>query len=334
MDWTTYLNRIQVEGINRRDRETNRYKNIILNKSTENPACKKVNYKGNQIWLTINDGKKDYLKEFCTLPNQFIYTGDYIEWLNNYWLVYEADDDNEIYVNGKMQECNYLLKWQNSSGEIIERWVITQNAVQYNNGESGNKTITLGSDQLMIYIPFDSETIKLRRGKRFFISNDLEEPIVYKLTRPDSTTYVRNGHGYLCVMVTEDLTNSSVDRPDLWLCDYIKPVPSTLPPDGTQNLLHMKIPCSNYNIRPTGRDRVFIAHLYNSEGIEITTDIEYIWTVTSNISSYITYSAIANVLSISLSKTYQGLGEEITITCSSKFTGQADTIKLKVQEVF
>ena len=45
-------------------------------------------------------------------------------------------------------------------------------------------------------------------------------------------------------------------------------------------------------------------------------------------------TVVDNVLKISLSKEYEDLGDEITITCSSKYTGQQETIVISTKGVF
>ena len=75
---------------------------------------------------------------------------------------------NDVYYEGKMIQCNYLLRWQLSSGEIIKRWANIVSASKYDVGENGNNTLVLSSNNYAILIGFCNEGFELE-GKRVFI---------------------------------------------------------------------------------------------------------------------------------------------------------------------
>ena len=96
----------------------------------------------------------------------------------------------------------------------------------------------------------------------------------------------------------------------------------------------MKINCPNLEIKPTGYPKTLTAILYNTKTGETIPDIVYEWNIQSDISEFISYTVVDNVLKISLSKEYENFGDEIAITCSSKYTGQQETIVISTKGVF
>ena len=159
-----YSARMSLRGSTQRERELNRLKSDIIRKAPNSLSYKNVKLNGEPTQLIINTGTQPYYKEFQSLPNQEINIGDYIEWANSHWIVVTCDFDDEIYRDGKLNQCNYLLKWQNELGEIIERWAVIQSASKYNDGTTSNNVISLGSDQLSIIIPLDDESLKLKKS--------------------------------------------------------------------------------------------------------------------------------------------------------------------------
>ena len=341
-----YTARMTQYGTTQRERIVNRLKTNLNNKLQDNPSYKSVKLNGKETHLIINTSTKPYYKEFQSLPDQKILAGDYVEWADSMWLVLNADSDDEVYTDGNLRQCQHCIYWQKSDGTIVSRYAYTENASAYNNGEAGNHTITLQSNQFMVYLPYDEETAELDNGKRVHMSRSNSKCKPYELTRPDDVTYGFGKKGVLNIIFTQTQYNQGNDKlitledgTQAWICDYIDssstpqpPQPSN--PDETADLWNMKIDCSNLEIKPTGYQKTLTATLYNTKTGETIPDIVYEWNVQSSISEFISYTVVDNVLKISLSKEYEDFGDEITITCSSKYTGQQETIVITTKGVF
>lgn len=326
MDWDLYNKRININGSTQRDRNLNTLKINISNKASASLSYKDVLINGLEQNLFIDSGTKSTIKNIKSLPNKSFNLGDIVDFANCKWLITEADSDDEVYVDGKIQECNYLLKYQDENAKIIETWIVSQNAAQYNNGESGNKTIVLGSDQLMLFIPYNTDTVKLRRGKRFFIDNNKVNPMAYKLTRPDTTSFVKNRKGYISLIVTEDVTVGANDRPDLMLCDYIE---STTPPVDPSNWImeieYLGIP----TLKIGGNYKTFTAKLYdNNKNLMPVTPI---WTFNKH-SSSLDVITTENEIKIKTNNVNLS-GEIITLTVTDSHSNIAKSVQLTVVEL-
>lgn len=277
--------------------------------------------------------------------------GDYIEWNNQIWLVTLLDTDDKTYHSGYMYLCTVPLRWQNSEGKVIERYAYSEDFTKYSSGTIGNNTITIGDNQYGLTLPIDSETRKLTRDMRFPIDfEDAEKPDIYKLTNRkvnlNNNEYFSRG-GTMILTMSYDAFNADEDKrvvmdngKEVWVCNYTEvSIPTTPPsepskPDETTDLWNMKIDCPNIEIKPTGYPKTLTATLYNTKTGETIPDIVYEWNVQSSISEYLSYTINENILKLSLSKEYSSFGDDIFITCNSKYTGQTYTIKLITKGVF
>ena len=275
-----YTARINLHGTTQRERMVNRTKANLQNKVVDSLSYKKIKLNGIETQLVINEGTQPYYKEFESMPGQEINIGDYIEWANSWWLVTTCDYDDELYRNGKLQQCNYLLKWQNELGEIIERQAVVLSASKYNDGLAESNVISLGSDKLSINIPLDAEALKLKKsmGKKFFIDNNKEDPTAYLLANTGNVADTYNGHGITHWIVEECAYTASKDDLKYGVCDYISP---TTPPedDNETAILTAKIE-GNINLK-IGFERTYIASIVDKSGNSVEWDDAYSWNVVS-----------------------------------------------------
>ena len=161
--------------------------------------------------------------QFDALIDFPIVVGDllYDKRRNLYWICIESFDRDEILCAGKLVRCNYIMKWQDDDKNIFEYPVFEINSTQYNSGEFGDKTMTLGSSQHLITAIADKNTIALNHGHRFFWDRNTVDPTVFKLTQND-TTAMNYDKGLVKITVTEDQYNPKTDSIENWLCDYFK----------------------------------------------------------------------------------------------------------------
>lgn len=282
-----YTARINFKGTTQRERNVNRLKDDILKNLHENPSYKSVLLNGSETSVSITDGTKPYYKEFQSLPGQKIVAGDYIEWSNYTWLVYTADCDDEIYIDGELRQCQYKIYWQDSYSNILSRYAWIQNASAYNNGEQGNSTLTLQSNQFMVYIPYDKDTEMLDNGTRIHISKSNRNCRPYKLTRPDDITYKYGEKGVLNIIFTQCQYNQETDKlitlednSQVWICDYHSPTDSPAPPIPNETT-DLSVSISGGTTLRCGRVKSWTVKFTNKDGSEVT-DYDFKWNVVSD----------------------------------------------------
>lgn len=202
--------------------------------------------------LIIKDTDNNtFKKKIKSRPSEPFNLGDYIEWNNQIWLVTLVDTDDKAYHSGYMYLCTVPIRWQNSDGKIIERYVYAEDFTKYSNGVTGNNTITIGDNQYGLTLPVDEETKKLKRDMRFPIDfDDSEQPDIYKLTnrkvKLSDNQYFGRG-GTMIVTMSFDAFNPNDDKKvvmdngqEVWICNYnnshtpLPPTPSE--PDETTDL--------------------------------------------------------------------------------------------------
>lgn len=85
---------------------------------------------GQQRDLSIINSDNLDMKTLLSLPDEDLPHGGLVEWMNNRWLIIEKDANNEVYTRCKMRQCNYLLRWVNPLGMIVERWCIIEDGTK------------------------------------------------------------------------------------------------------------------------------------------------------------------------------------------------------------
>lgn len=221
--------------------------------------------------------------------------GMYVFFEGGYWLIIGFPGTNGIYEKATMSLCQFKLRWQNSDGQIIERWAYTEDFTKYSNGLTGNNTLTIGDNQYGLTLPIDSETKKLKRDMRFPIDfDDCEQPDVYKLTNRKVKLNDNNSSGHggtMIVTMSFDAFNPNDDKKvtmengqEVWICNYNNshtPLPLTpQPPDETTDL--RCVISGNKNLK-NGYTRTYTALLFDKNDTAINwDDTLYYWNVQSD----------------------------------------------------
>lgn len=195
MGMSRYEARVLLKGMTERDRRIARIKDDMISKIIHNPSYKKnaliTDSYGDErhVGLVINSGTQEYYKEFEALPNTEIYAGDYVHWGRGVWVVQSCSTDDETYKRGQLWECNWLMKWENDNGDIVERWCFASSASKYNEGVEEDKVFILGSDQCKVYMPVDEEVLAVTKKKEmlFIIDNAIAgQPRIYEAHNPSN----------------------------------------------------------------------------------------------------------------------------------------------------
>lgn len=287
-----YEARMNLHGKTQRERNVNRLKQNILNKAPSNPSYKEIKLNGEKTYLVINTNSKPYYKEFESLPGQKILAGDYLEWSNNIWLVYEADCDDEIYTDGNLRQCQYELFWQKADGAIVSRYAWVQNASAYNNGETGNNTITLQSNQFMVYMPYDEDTCILDNGLRIHMSRDNNVCKPYTLTRPDDITFGYGEKGVLNIVFTQTQYNAGEDKlvkldngRSVWICNHSSPTtppdPDPIDPNIPNETANLSAVISGNTSLKVGFSRSYSVDFTDQDGAAVT-EVDFEWNIESD----------------------------------------------------
>ena len=218
------------------------------------------------------------------VPIGTLHSGDYIFFEDEYWIVDGRPGNNKSYEKATLKECQYKLRWQKDDGTIIERWVNLTSSSKYDVGENGNNTIILTSNNYLITIPNDEDSMTLY-GKRVFIDlSDVPEK-VFKITRNDDVLFAHGSHGGTLNLIADKTEfNKETDNQELRLCDYIDssttPPSEPTTPDETEDLSVTISGTTNLRI---GVTRTYTATLSDKDGNAVQwDDTKYGWNVASD----------------------------------------------------
>lgn len=218
--------------------------------------------------------------EYQTKHDTPIIMGDvlYDSTKDEYYICTESFDVDGIFYEGKLTLCNWILKWQNKNGDILEYPCYDMNTTQYNSGERGNQQFSLGSTQHMVVLPNDENTVILNDPQRFFLDNNLDDPTSFIVTQNDTTSYAFGKKGLVRVTLAECPTNSEYDRKDLGICDYFEK--SEIATDNAEDVFVSKsvIEYSSKVVKSGGDTQRFIARFYDNLGRAVD-GIEPYWTI-------------------------------------------------------
>lgn len=214
----------------------------------------------------IGSDKEQYRKLEAP-PNSTFNLGSKVDCFGLKWLVTDINYNQELKLSGKMQLCNYTLKWQDADGDIVEEeCVVTRNKTSATGVDEG-RVITVNDTRRNVFVQFNPKTASLKQGLRFFIDFEgLDNAKVYALTDLNRTTYIYNKRGFFDLVCTEDQVNLKTDRPDLMLADYVEPKTPTPPSIGLCKILYSGEPV----VKAGGSPKTFTAAFYDSNNDTIS----------------------------------------------------------------
>lgn len=249
--------------------------------------CRDVlkNGKPYKLMVIKDTDNNTYKKKIKSRNGDFFNVGDIITLNSQQWIVTALDPDDKTWNSGYMWLCTILLSWQNKDGEIIQRWCFDENLTKYSSGIKGNNAISTGDFQYGLKLPYDKETINLKRDRRFVIDSDLVvEPDVYILTNREvkTTDYSYFGRGNIVnLTLSYDALNKNTDKlislpngSNVWICDYNSSTNTKVDKDITAII-------EGGNTLRCGRTKSWEVTFKNKENIEIT-DCPFSWNILSD----------------------------------------------------
>lgn len=224
------------------------------------------------------------------LDEDFIECGDYLEYDGMVWLCLNSYSFHKLYCRATFMSCDWKIYWINANGELKSQYVIDQNSTQYNSGESGNSTMTLGAAQHMLKMQCNDDTILIDSPQKFAIDKNIKKPTCYKVTQNDNTSY-NYGKGLCCITVSETQLNQETDKlitledgTQVWVCDYIETSTPTPPqPSNPNETADLSADILGNTSLKVGFSRTYTAVLKDKNGNDVQwDDTLYGWNVVSD----------------------------------------------------
>ena len=325
INWDLYNKRLNLHGFTQRDRLINEFQTAKENKASSNPSCKTVEINGieKQVFIVAKSDKT----KFSISPvnsSDTLQMGDKIFWKNVDWLVTELSLDDDVFISGTVQQCNYTLPFQLNTSDIIqEPCIISDN--QTTVGQDQSKIITVPDTLKHVLIQYNSNTAQLLKSKRIFIDKQVENPSVYEITKIDRITHMIGEYGLLELTCEEGQTTEK-DRSDLLIADYISPVSPASPVSDL-----CKITYSGSPEIKVGSSKTFMA-VFKDESGNVLTDVTPIWNVIApgGYESYVSFSEDGINLVVTIANEFDLTGKMITIKLSSVDNPDEAVLDVKV----
>ena len=250
---------------------------------------------------------------------------------DEYLICTEAFNIDDIHYKGKFTLCNWMLKWQNKDGKILEYPCYDMNSTQYNSGEQSNRNFTIGSSQHMLTLPCDENTVELSSPQRFYLDKATINPTSFIVTQNDTTSHNYGSKGLVKLTVYEYPNNSATDRPDLGICDYV----DINKEDDCCCKISRTIIDYNTNVIKSGGDsQVFIGRFYDDKENEVL-GLEPHWNIVCDFSDKLQIKEFDNCISIGVDDD-DCIDEEFKLTCSysdSEINIKPYSINIKVESL-
>lgn len=220
--------------------------------------------------VKFND--ENYQEKYLLVPiDTEINVGSYVEWDEKHWIVVAKENETiKSHQSCKIRPCNNILTFQDKNNlNTIHQLpcILTNKSSPYATGEDENKYFVLMDDKISITVPDNVITRQIELKKRFIFDHDKLN--VYEVTKIDTLTR----KGLINFTMEQSQYDSSRDRLDLNIADYIEPINPSEPPQE-----------EGYTIVIEGKDRMafmsqetFVAKIYNN-GVEVT-DKSVIWEI-------------------------------------------------------
>jgi hypothetical protein len=332
INWDLYNTRLNINGSSKRERDLNSMQNYISKHLPDSLSYKSVKINDIDASITFTGTSGDYIL-ISSLPNESLKCGDVVKYKNKIFLIIKINADDEVYTSGKMQECNWTLKFQSPDGTILSYPCITSDKTF---SEDENDMITLGANKKSVLLSFDDNTVLLKNTDdktwRFFIDKNTTDPTPYELIGAvDTTTFNYGDKGLIYFIVQQDQIQSD-DRKDLGICNYKEPVPTPeLPDPDTTTVIVKIISETNDNKVRLGLPCNFTATFTNELG-EIVMDVQPEYTIDNpyNGKIVLTDNGDGTASIVVNENSYDLIGNEIELTCTELNSGFYSSIVLTI----
>lgn len=271
--------------------------------------------------------------EFQTLYNSPVIVGDIIfDTVNNeYWICTSSFNIDTIHYQGKLTLCNWILKWQNKQGEILEYPCYNANTTQYNTGETPNRNFTVGSSQHSVLLPCDENTVILDTPQRFFLDKNIQHPTTYIVTQNDTTSLNFGTKGIIRLTLAEYEFDTEKDRIDLGVCDYFEYDVGSNEDESATGIIQTVIYYDTLIIKSGGNAQTFIAKTLDVSGNDITSN-HIDWQIICDFADKLSTVINGNQIMISIDDD-DYIDEDFKLICRDEDNNSSSEIIITIESI-
>lgn len=161
----------------------------------------------------ISDAKIPTTKNILMEPNSVIKAGYTVKRSNGEIWLCLSSDPNDIYTKGKIEKCNFYLKWIDSEGFLQTFPSVLYYNARSNFGTEEDKTMNLPAGRRQITVQRNENTQVIQRDSRFIIGSEAFKVI--------DTDYMSDD-GLVNLSLQSDQIDPVKDNLELGIADYHK----------------------------------------------------------------------------------------------------------------
>lgn len=285
---------------------------------------------------TVRGGNGNFViqfrNDFSPTPGTYVDIPDKNNNSEKWIILYESD--SIMFPKHIIKKCNYLLKWKNSKGKLIERWAVFDDNTRIREGVSfiqGNKGQTPFNTKSLV-LPFDEETVNIRVDKRFLIDSILTEgnPDAWIVTNRNVISKVFNStEGVIELSISQHQFNKDVDNKELMIADYYKKYEPT-----SDEINPLNYDCkisynSSSDLKMGTPFKKYFAKFYKNGVLDESVSCEWELTLPDDSSGF-TYEIDSNVLKIKCIFDSKLMGTHIRLKAFNEEIGCSCEIPVKV----
>lgn len=290
-----------------------------------------------QPMILTRSGEDQSYNVIC-LPGDEVYAGDIIDAFGEKWIVMQARADDTTHMTGIMHQCNQLLRFQNFTSEIVERWAYIKQS-GYSSEVTGTNQIQKAEEQFAIYMPFDEGTSKMFTDKRLASHTKYDKYgqlslSTFKVLAADQNTKSYNtGDHLLFIKAIRDVYSPSRDSIEEMVCDYIAPGYEWVPPEPDPVPSEPTVELYKCEIMGTpkvllGRSRTYSAVFYDKDDLDVSETVPAKWEYPEV--DGIRFTEADNKLKVTAGKQDDLIGVEFAISVSDT-AGYYEPAKLRLE---
>lgn len=201
-------------------------KDSLQSSFQDSPAYQDDSERNGVLQSMVITRKNSQKADALAMPGDNLYIGDMVKALGEMWICVDSYIDEFGVTHAELWICNYLLRFQNGTSDIIERYVAIDDGSYSKPGEEKNPVV---DDTYTIYISLDEDTKWLFVDKRLaigkWVDQDQKQILeVCKISWLDlRTRNLGTGSHILYMRVVGDLFNAELDNYEEGICNYISP---------------------------------------------------------------------------------------------------------------
>lgn len=288
----------------------------------ENSPAYQEDSERNDVLQPMVITRKDAQKaEAMAMPGDELYIGDMVKAFDEMWICVSAYIDEFGVTHGELWICNYLLRFQNGTPDIIERYVVIDDGSY---SKSGEDKIPVVDDSYNLYITLDDDTKWLYIDKRLAIGQwvDKDKKSILEVVKirwiDVRTRNLGAGSHILFMGIVGDLYNEGVDNFEERICDYIASEETTEPPVEPQE---KQIYIDGKETIRIGTKRTYELYLDDGSISDTQTELEveenrFAWSISGDVAA-VAFEESADGMSCTIQVPLDDslIGKSVTLTC-------------------